>query len=328
VNTHLDDERRATLEENFFTLLAEFTAGDPMREGVLWTNLSRREISRRLAEMGTSASRHTVRKLLKKHHLGQRRARKKKSMGAHPDRNVQFQNIANIKAAYLAAGDPVLSIDTKKKELIGNFAREGHTYTQAQVETLDHDFPSAADGKLIPHGLYDLARNEGYLHLNITHDTSEFCCDSVAHWWERHGRHDYPNARRLLLLCDGGGSNATNRHVFKEALQKLADRLDLEIRVAHYPPYCSKHNPIEHRLFPHVTRACQGVIFHSVAIAKQFMEKTKTRVGLKVTVDILQGVYATGKKCAANFLENIRIIFDEHLPRWNYRAIPEGGCFR
>lgn len=189
-------------------------------------------------------------------------------------------------------------MDTKKKELIGNFAREGTTHTQVPVDTLDHDFLSAGEGKLIPHGLYDLARNEGYLHLNTRHDTSEFCCDSIAHWWKRHGCRHYPKARRLLLLCDGGGSNAANRHVFKEALQKLADQLGLEIRVAHYPPYCSKHNPIEHRLFPHIT-------------------------GLKVTVDILTGIYATGKKCTVDFLETMTIVFDDNLPRWNYRAIPQ-----
>jgi Rhodopirellula transposase DDE domain len=285
------------LEENFLKLLAEFTAGDPMREGVLWTNLSRCEISRRLAEMGTSASRHTVRKLLKKHGLGQRKTRKKKSLGTHPDRDAQFQNIARLKAAYMAKGEPVISIDTKKKELIGNFSREGHTYTQTPVDALDHDFPSAGEGKLIPHGIYDLARNQGHVNLNTSHDTSEFCCDSIAHWWKHHGCQHYPNARRLLLLCDGGGSNAANRHVFKEALQALAELLGLEIRVAHYPPYCSKYNPIEHRLFSHITRACQGVVFHSVAIAKQFMEKAKTGKGLKVTVDILTGVYVTGKKC-------------------------------
>ena len=315
-------EQRPTLEGNFLKLLAEFTAGDPMREGVLWTNLSRREISRRLAEMGSPASRHTVRKLMRRHGLGQRRARKKKSLGAHPDRDAQFRNIAGLKAGYLATGDPVLSIDTKKKELIGNFAREGHTHTQVPVDVLDHDFPSAGEGKLIPHGLYDLGRNEGYIHLNTSHDTSELCCDSVAQWWERHGRQRYPGSRRLLLLCDGGGSNASNRYVFKEALQRLADRLGLEIRVAHYPPYCSKHNPIEHRLFPHITRACQGVVFHSVAIAQQFMARAKTSTGLKVTVDILAGVYATGKKCSADFLETIRIVFDDFLPRWNYRATP------
>jgi hypothetical protein len=309
--------------DNFLAILAEFTAGDPMREGVLWTNLSRCEISRRLREMGTPASRHTVRKLLRKHGLGQRKTRKKKSMGTHPDRNAQFENIARLKADFMAVGDPVISMDTKKKELIGDFAREGHTHTQVAVETLDHDFPSAGQGKLIPHGIYDVARNEGTIHLNTSHDTSELCCDSIARWWQRHGRHHYPKTLRLLILCDGGGSNAANRHVFKEALQALADCLGLEIRIAHYPPYCSKHNPIEHRLFPHITRACQGVVFHSVEIAKQFMEKAKTTTGLKVTVDILTGIYETGKKCAADFIENMRIVFDAFLPRWNYRALPQ-----
>ena len=304
-------------------MLAEFTAGDPMREGVLWTNLSRREISRRLAELGTPASRHTVRNLLKKQGLGQRKVRKKKTLGTHPDRDAQFRNIARIKAEYQTAGDPVISMDTKKQELIGNFAREGYTHTQAPVDVLDHDFPSAGTGKLIPHGIYDRVRNEGYVHLNTSHDTSEFCCDSIALWWERHGHRHYPDARRLLLLCDGGGSNAANRHVFKENLQALSDRLGLEIRVAHYPPYCSKHNPIEHRLFPHLTRACQGVVFHTVAIAKQFMEKAKTSQGLKVTVDILTGVYETGRTCAADFLKTMKIVFDGYLPRWNYRAIPQ-----
>jgi hypothetical protein len=296
-----------------------------MRQGVLWTNLSRREISRRLGSMGTPASSHVVRKLLKKHALGTRKAGKKKSMGAHPDRNAQFENIARLKAAYLARGEPVLSIDTKKKELIGNFAREGQTHTQAQVQTFDHDFPSAGQGKLIPHGLYDLARNEGHMHLNTSTETSEFCCDSIAHWWTQHGSRHYPDAKRLLLLCDGGGSNASNRHVFKEALQNLSDRLGLEIRIAHYPPYCSKHNPIEHRLFAHVTRACQGVTFHTVEIARQFMAKAQTTTGLKVTAEVLGGVYVKGKKVAADFLTNMRIVFDEHLPRWNYRAVPANG---
>lgn len=288
-------ERQPQLEINFLAILAEFTAGDPMREGVLWTNLSRSEISRRLWAVGTPASCYSVRKLLKKHGLGQRKALKKKSMGAHPDRNAQFENIARLKSEYLAAKDPVISIDTKKKELIGDFAREGTTFTQATVETLDHDFPSAAQGKLIPHGIYDVARNEGSIHLNTSHDTSELCCDSIALWWQNQGHHHYSHAKRLLILCDGGGSNAANRNVFKEALLALAGQLDLEIRIAHYPPYCSKHNPIEHRLFPHITRACQGVVFHTVEIAKQLMEKTKTATGLKVTVDILTGVYETGK---------------------------------
>ena len=126
-----------------------------------------------------------------------------------------------------------------------------------------------------------------------------------------------------MLLCDGGGRNATHRPVFKDALQRLADRRGLEIRVAHYPPDCSKPNPIEHRLFPHITRACQGVVFHSLAIAQQFMGKANTSKGLKVTVELLTGVYKTGKKCATDFLDKISIVFDDHLPRWNYRAIPQ-----
>ena len=317
--------RVGTLEENFRKILAEFTAGDPMREGVLWTNLSRREISLRLREMGTPAGRHVVRKLLKKCGLGQRTARKKKSMGAHPDRNAQFENIGQLKKQYLSKGEPVISIDTKKKELIGNFSRGGQTHTQAPVDTNDHDFPSAAQGKLIPHGLYDLARNEGYIHLNTSCDTSEFCCDSIEHWWTHHGIKNYPKTQSLLLLCDGGGSNASNRHVFKEALQKLADRLGLEIRIAHYPPYCSKYNPIEHRLFAHVTRACKGVVFHTVEIARTFIAKTKTTKGLKVTVHILKGIYAHGKKVADDFKQTIRIVFDENLHHWNYRAIPAKG---
>jgi len=262
-----------------------------------------------------------VRKLLKKYNLGKRKASKKKSLGSHRDRNAQFENIAKLKAEYIANGDPVISIDTKKKELIGNFSRDGYTHTQSTVETLDHDFASAGEGKLIPHGIYDVARNEGHLNLNTSHDTSEFCCDSIAHWWFLIGFSLYAGKKRMLILCDGGGSNSSRHHVFKEALVKLAQRLGLNIRIAHYPPYCSKHNPIEHRLFAHVTRVCQGVIFHSVEIAKQFMQKAQTKTGLKVTVDILTGFYETGKKCAADFVDSINIHFDDYLPRWNYQAM-------
>jgi hypothetical protein len=147
-------------------------------------------------------------------------------------------------------------------------------------------------------------------------------CDSIERWWQQHGRPQYPQASKLLLLCDGGGSNSASRYVFKEELQGLANRLGMDIRVAHYPPYCSKYNPIEHRLFPHVTRACQGVVFHTVRIVKGLMEKTKTRTGLAVTVDIIDKVYQVGRKCAKGFKENMKIVFDDFLPKWNYRALP------
>ena len=296
-----------------------------MRAGVLWTNLSLRALSSRLAELGTPAGRRTIRRLLRTLNVGRRTARKKKTMGHHPDRNAQFENIARLRQEYQAAGDPVISIDTKKKELLGNFHRSGQTYTEQIVETFDHDFPSASQGKLIPHGIYDVARQQGHINLNTSHDTGELCCDSVALWWEQQGRAAYPNAQRILLLCDGGGSNSATQYLFKEDLQRLADRLGLEIRVAHYPPYCSKHNPIEHRLFPHVTRACQGVIFHTIEIAKQFIERASTRTGLNVTVSILDKVYATGRKYAAHFKKTMTIAFDDQLPKWNYRAIPAPG---
>jgi Rhodopirellula transposase DDE domain len=286
--------------------------------------LSRRQIAKRISGLGTPVSRHVVSQLLRKHRYRRRKALKKKTMGPrHPDRNAQFETIARLKKTYLKAGLPVISIDTKRKELLGDFYRDGTIDTQGTIETNDHDFGSAGSGTVIPHGLYDLGRNRGFVHLNTSHDTSELACDSIAAWWEGHGRVSYPVAKKLLVLCDGGGSNSASRYVFKEQLQKLANRLGVEIRVAHYPPYCSKYNPIEHRLFPHVTRACRGVIFRTLETVRYYMSKTETATGLKVEVSILAKVYETGLKCAAGFKETMKIVFDKVLPKWNYRAVPE-----
>ena len=293
-----------------------------MREGVIWTNLTPGEISQRLKDMGTSASIPVVRGLLGLHGYARRKAQKRLPTRRHKDQDAQFRNIARLRAAYEASVDPVLSIDTKKKEFIGRLFRAGKLWTLEELETLDHDFPSDAEGVAIPHGLYDLKANHGHVNLGTSRDTSRFACDSIAAWWHRHGKARYPDARSLLLLCDGGGSNSASRFVFKAGLQGLADRLGIEIRVAHYPPGCSKYNPIEHRLFPHVTRACQGVVFTSVELVKQLVEKARTRTGLEVTADILAGDYPAGEKVPAGFKESMRIVFDETLPKWNYRAIP------
>jgi len=312
------------IDVNFQAVLEDHTAGDPMRPEVKWTNLSRRQIAKRISALGTPVSRHVVSQLLRRHRYRRRRALKKKTMGPrHPDRNAQFENITRLKKAYLKAGLPVISIDTKKKELMGDFYRDGVIDTQATIETNDHDFGSAGSGMVIPHGVYDVGRNRGFIHLNTSHDTSELACDSLATWWEDHGRAAYPQAKRLLVLCDGGGSNSSSRYVFKEALQELANRLGVEIRVAHYPPYCSKYNPIEHRLFPHVTRACRGVIFRTLETVRHFMSKTETSTGLKIEVSILEKVYETGRVCAAGFKETMKIVFDKVLPKWNYRAVPQ-----
>jgi len=291
---------------------------------VKWTNLSRRQIATRITELGTPVSRHVVSQLLKKHGYRRRKALKKRTMGPpHPDRNAQFENIARLKAESLKKGWPVVSIDTKKKELLGDFYRDGVILTQSTIEVNDHDFGSMSSGTVIPHGIYDAGRNLGFVHLNTSRDTSELACDSLAAWWERHGRATYPNARMILVLCDGGGGNSATRYVFKEQLQKLADRLKIEIRVAHYPPYCSKYNPIEHRLFAHVTRACRGVIFRTLETVRHYMSKAATATGLEVAVMVLEKVYETGRKCAAGFKENMRIVFDDFLPKWNYRAVPD-----
>jgi hypothetical protein len=313
----------AAFEENFLKVLRDHTAGDPMRAEVKWTNLSRRQIARQLKAMGTPASRNIVSRLLRKHGYRRRKAQKKTTMGHHRDRNEQFENIARLEREYLEAGLPVISLDTKKKELLGNFYREGTIDTQQTIAVNDHDFGSAGSGVVIPHGLYDVGRDRGFLHLNTSHDTSELACDSLAAWWDQYGRADYPAAKKLLVLCDGGGSNSATRYVFKEELQKLANRRGIEIRVAHYPPYCSKYNPIEHRLFPHVTRACRGVIFYTLDTVRYYMAKTETTTGLEVKVSILEKVYTTGRKCTAGFKKSMKIVFDSFLPKWNYRAVPE-----
>lgn len=239
-------------------------------------------------------------------------------------RNAQFENITRLKADYQVAGNPIMSMDSKKKEYIGNFYRDGQAYTQQTLLAFDHDFNSFADGVIIPHGLYDVSRNAGYINLGISKDTSAFACDSLRNWWYNHGQQAYPQATSILLLCDGGGSNNARHYIFKSDLQQFVDEIGVEVRVAHYPPYTSKYNPIEHRLFPHVTRACQGVLFKSVELVKSLMEGTHTQQGLKVSVQIIDTLYQTGRKVTDEFKQNIPIRFDKHLPQWNYCAIPNG----
>ncbi len=163
----------------------------------------------------------------------------------------------------------------------------------------------------------------GYINIGTSHETSEFACDSIRYWWENYGSILYPFATSILILCDGGGSNSSRSYLFKEQLWKLSQEIGIEIRIAHYPPYTSKYNPIEHRLFPHVTRACTGVIFDSYETVKKLMASSFTRSGLKVFSSIIDKVYETGKKVTINFKENMKIIFDEYLPQWNYVVRPE-----
>ena len=207
--------------------------------------------------------------------------------------------------------------------MIGQLYREGHTYTQKTIEVYDHDWPSLAQGKVIPHGLYDMTHNLGYVQIGTSHDTSKFACDSIRYWWFTYGSLLYPLATSILLLCDGGGSNSSRAYLFKEALQNLSNSLGIEIRIAHYPPYTSKYNPIEHRLFPHVSRVCEGVIFDKVETVKDLIATAKTQTGLQVFTTVIDKVYHTGAKVAADFKTNMKIFFDKILPQWNYTAKPQ-----
>ena len=196
-------------------------------------------------------------------------------------------------------------------------------FGQAAQKVYDHDFVSLAEGVAIPHGLYDVEKNIGYIHIGTSKETSEFACDSIRKWWEEHGKQLYPLATSILLICDGGGSNSARTYLFKQELQKLVNEIGIEIRIAHYPPYTSKYNPIEHRLFPHITRSCQGVILRSVETAVELMSKATTKRGLKVFTAIIEKTYETGKKVAEGFKEKMKIVFDEYLGQWNYRAVPD-----
>jgi len=167
-----------------------------------------------------------------------------------------------------------------------------------------------------------MKRNEGYITLGTSKDTSEFCCDCIRDWWNNHGKEHYPKASSILALADGGGSNSSRHYIFKEDLQKLVDEIDIEIRMAHYPPYTSKYNPIEHRLFPHVTRACEGVVFSSVEVVEGCVANTSTSTGLRVFTQIKDKIYQTARKASESFKENLPIIFDSFLSNWNYTAVP------
>jgi hypothetical protein len=321
----IDDDPK--IDDDFRKVLVEHTAGSPTEESLIWTDLTRTEIVDLMQDCGSHVSVHIVDQLLDRHGYHERKALRMEPMSAHPDRDTQFETIARLKGEYLNSADPIISIDLKSRELLGNFFRKGALLTRETIRVFDHDFAEFAQGVVLPHGIYDLKLNRGYIHLGTSHDTSEFACDSLRDWWERFGRAAYPDATSILVLCDGGGSNPADNdngqaHLFRADVQRLVNDLGLEIRVAHYPPYASKYNPIEHRLFPHLTRVCRGVIFHNIAVVAELMRKARTRTGLSVAVDILDKVYQTGRKVSQATKDAVKIVRDTILPRWNYRILP------
>ena len=220
---------------------------------------------------------------------------------------------------------PVLSIDTKAKELLGNFYRKGSYYSDRQRLVNDHDFRSSAQGIVVPHGIYDIGDNFGYLTLGLSKDTSAFVCDNIMAYWQSDLQWKYHNQEWMLLLCDGGGSNNSRHYIVKQDLYKLAQSLDINIVVAHYPPYCSKWNPIEHRLFCHVHRAWEGAVFQNIQLVKELAEMTTTKTGLAVKVRINSNEYKTKRTVIPDFKNEINsfVHFDQNLPQWNYSFLKE-----
>ena len=310
------------LDAAFLSVMNIHKAGNPMNEDEFWTNLSRPSIASKLhKKFDIIIGDHVVKRLLKDHKFGKRKAYKNLTRKSVENRNDQFEYIVLQKIEHACTGDPQISVDSKKKELLTLY-REGRLHTQKTIVCPDHDFPSYSDGRFTPYGILDIEKNKGFVTIGTNNATTKFACDSIQLWWEREGRIVYPLAKRILILCDGGGNNSSRGYLFKYYLQNLANETELEIRVAHYPPYCSKYNPIEHRMFPHVTRACQGVIFENYEQVQKYIETTHTKTGLSVNAEIIRKEYEKGRKLTTSEIDSINIYHDDFLGKWNYRILP------
>lgn len=319
------DEKKIVTNEQlvstFQQVVEPYTGGSPQDINMVWISLKPKEIQEKLETEGFTVSYYQAARLLSHANLKKRSYIKSATMGkVHALRNDQFEKIAAIKAFFIQQGYPAFSIDTKKKELIGNFHRLGHYYDRHARSVNDHDFESFADGKILPHGIYDLAQNTGYITLGTSKDTSAFVCDNIAHFWINHGQWIYPQQDWMLLLCDGGGSNNAKHYIVKQDFCKLAKRIHMNLLIAHYPPYCSKYNPIEHRLFSHLHHTWDGCLLSHIEIAKELAEKTSTKTGLQVKVHINEKRYETKRPVCEKFKSNIDSIieFDQVMPQWNY----------
>lgn len=312
--------RQPELLDIFDEVVGQYTAGLPQDASVKWTHLGQEQIAQKMEERGHGVSRYLVRQMLTLRGFKKRNLLKNKELKVVEGRNEQFEKIRTLKEAFARRGQPLLSIDTKNKELLGNFYRKGGSYSVQKQEVNDHDFPSFAQGRLVPHGIYDLTDNTGYMTLGNSHDTSEFVCDNIRDYWLSHLQFKYPEAHTMLLLCDGGGSNSCSHHVFKQDLMKLANQLKINILVAHYPAYCSKYNPIEHRLFAQVSHTWAGIPLRNIQFVKELTDTTTTKTGLKVITKINLNTYQTKRQLEPDFDMSVQqaILFDDLCPKWNY----------
>jgi hypothetical protein len=316
--------RNPTLLADLESLVEPATLGDPER-ALIWVSKSREKLADGLIERGHKISPNTVAKLLADELGFSRQVNRKAEEGTnHPDRNAQFEHINATVLAAQAAGQPVISVDTKKKELIGNYKNGGSDYRRKGEPTRVnvHDFPDKELGKGIPYGVLDLSANHGWVSLGINHDTAEFAVHSIRTWHDRIGRTRYSAMRELTITADCGGSNGARVRLWKVELQKLADEIKLPIKVCHYPPGTSKWNKIEHRLFCHITQNWRSRPLTDRAAVVELIAATTTKTGLKVECALDTRTYVKGIKVSKADMKRLDIRGDTFHPEWTYAVMP------
>lgn len=316
-------ENDRTLLKDLQALLESSTRGDP-QSPLLWTSKSTRHLADALVQQGHHVSHDTVARLLDNLNYSLQANRKTKEGSAHPARDAQFEHINTQVRAFQKRGQPVVSVDTKKKELIGDFKNAGREWPpQGQpVQVRSKDFIDKRLGKGIPYGVYDLTANNGWVSVGIDHDTAQFATESLRRWWQQMGSRVYPKAKELLVTADAGGSNGYRIRLWKAALQELADAIGLRISVCHFPPGTSKWNKIEHRMFCHITENWRGKPLVSRAVIVNLIGNTKTRTGLTIKAALDENMYPTGLKVSDAELAAIRIKRDKFHGDWNYTILP------
>jgi len=318
-------------------LIEPVTAGDPM-SAQKWVRASLRHLSRRLGEAGHPASPPTVRRLLEEQGYRLHANTKQLEAGAaHPDRDQQFQYIAEQRQAFGAAGQPEISVDTKKKELIGRFKNAGQAWGPTATVVNAHDFRQDALGRAVPYGIYELTHNRGTVYVGQSADTPRFAVDTLVRWWLDEGQAAFPEASQLLILADGGGSNSARSRVWKQQLQEqLSDRFGLTVTVCHYPTGCSKWNPVEHRLFGPISSNWAGQPLATWDTMLGYLRGTTTETGLSVRAALHAGTYPTGERVSDAEMATLSLERHAVCPTWNYtlrpRSLvspapaPDGGC--
>jgi Rhodopirellula transposase DDE domain len=312
-----------TLCRDLKELVDPVTRGDP-QSPLCWTCKSTRHLAEALVKKGHQVSHQTVERLLQDMDYSLQANRKTREGSSHPDRNAQFEYIASKVRSFQRRGQPVISVDTKKKELVGDFKNVGREWQpQGQPEHVrSKDFKDKKLGKVAPYGVYDLTANEGWVSVGIDHDTAEFATESIRRWWQRMGLQAYPQAKSILVTADGGGSNSSRSRLWKVALQRLADAMGLGITVCHFPPGTSKWNKIEHRMFCHITENWRGKPLVSRAVIVSLIGSTTTRRGLRVKADLDTNLYATGVKVSDADLAAVKMTRETFHGEWNYTVIP------